>query len=289
MLKRGETFSGVLINSGSDDRPDRPKKRVTFDEGSPNQGSKINENVDEGPKNEEEEEKVEVEKNCFKRNITCPSLFPIFFFNCSLGFAICIFNGQIFKAVIADYDKNDSFETYLKQEWIIALILIPFSVLIGLLYELVQRWIILVISGITMTILMKLQAPLVFDWLLASILVGRICFLAIWLNPLVNDYVKKEHRGLIVSAEVAGFAFGQLMSNIVYFAISQTSDDLTLKNLNIIETTITGTSALLLLLAMVMANERKVDRVYGIPHQHDGPEFLRRSKVVISELRTSYR
>ena len=87
--------------------------------------------------------------------------------------------------------------------------MIPFSFLIGLLYEIVPRWIILCTSTVVLAALMNFQEPLsTKSWFVSSI-ASRAAFFAIFNNPLVNDYVVKRLRGFAgVTVEVCGYIIG---------------------------------------------------------------------------------
>ena len=93
-------------------------------------------------------------------------------------------------------------------EWILALAVIPFVLGLGVLNEVIPRWLILCGSTIVLTVLTKFIRPFGgFGWFVVQ-LASRVAFYGLLVNPFVNDFVRKETRGIAVSIEVCGYIFG---------------------------------------------------------------------------------
>jgi hypothetical protein len=100
-------------------------------------------------------------------------------------------------------------------EWILNVAVIPIIMAISLMNEVVPRWLILCLSTIVLTVLTKFIAPMTsFGWFVIQ-LASRSAFYGLMVNPLVNDFVKKESLGVGVAIETTGYVIGQLIVGIL--------------------------------------------------------------------------
>lgn len=112
----------------------------------------------------------------------------------------------------------------MKLEWILALAVIPCVLGLGVLNEVIPRWLTLCASTIVLTVLTKFIRPMTgFGWFVVQ-LASRVAFYGLLINPFANDFIRRETRGVAVSIEVCGYIFGQLIAAIVLGAILKSGE-----------------------------------------------------------------
>jgi hypothetical protein len=157
-------------------------------------------------------------------------------------------------------------------EWILALAALPCVLALGLLNEVIPRWLILCSSTIVLTVLTKFIRPMTgFGWFVVQ-LASRVAFYGLLVNPLVNDFIQKETRGVGVAIEVSGYIFGQLIAAIVLAAVLKSGHEFTGSNISTFTSALTGLTGVLSALALVSTHESRVSRTYGVPLKQEDEE-----------------
>jgi len=134
-----------------------------------------------------------------------------------MSLAFAVYNMQVI-SLLLDYLSGSKTVNYaedqMKLEWILNLAVIPIVIAISLMNEFNPRWLILCLSTIVITVLTKFIAPMTsFGWFVIQ-LASRSAFYGLMVNPLVNDFIKKESIGVGVAIETTGYAIGQLIVGI---------------------------------------------------------------------------
>jgi len=100
------------------------------------------------------------------------------------------------------------FEHHFRQEWLMALCMVPIAFFLGFVYEVSARMIMYIASAVILVVLAVFMHPLENSGWFAVIFFSRAAFTAIFINPMVNDFIKECTRGVGVAIEVLGWAAG---------------------------------------------------------------------------------